>query len=408
MAQEDSRVECSITKAGVESTFDTLPSVGSIIPVSGSARVSMTNNDVPINPESPELFDAKNNVQGLQSWSLEFDHYVQVLSALLSSSTLTTPQFLKILAGWFGGQSPADGASVGGTTAASPGTATSVTLVSDANIPVGSLLQIPTANGNEVVRCTAKPGSNVLTLNPGLSTTPSANATVANMINLYPTPGVGSISSAAFQIARNDSANLQWLLTGGIPEAVSFTFTSGGALTIKVRAKGKSWSHGPLSYTVAAPSDPMGAQVVWANNAKLLLQAVATATATTISFEEISIEFDLGLDFRPDGSGAAQGASGVVRTSGRRFAKVTLKTRPDTQFITWYSAKTALQMMLSIPYGSGTSRQHVAWYIPRMVMDMHPQPDSSSGRDLYVTTYTSRIDTSLSGLLKAPAIFAVG
>jgi len=407
MAQENSRIECSISKAGVESTFNSAPSVSAIIPVSGSGRVRMTNNDVEVNRESPELYDADGFIPGLQTWELDFEHYLQVLAAQLTSGTLTTPQFLKILAGWFGGQSPAESGSVGGTTAASPGTATSVTLVSDAAVTVGELLQIPTANGMEVCRCTAKPGSNVLTLNPGLSTTPSANAAIASMVNLYPTPGVGSVSTAAFQIARNDSANLQWSLTGGIG-AVSFTFEPGKALTISIRARGKSWSHGALSYTVAVPSDPMGSPVAWANNAKLLLQAVATATATHYSFESITIEYDLGLDFLPDGGGSNQGAAGVIRSSGRRFAKVTLKTRPDTQLITWYSAKTALQLMFTVPYGSGTSRQHIAWYIPRCEIDAHPTPDSSGGRDLYSTSLSSRIDTSASGLLKAPGILAVG
>lgn len=392
---------------GVETTFNTAPSLNRVIPVSKSAKLSISGGEVANESESPELYDRKDMVAGLKSWTLDFDAYLKTLSSRLYTGTLTTPQFLKMLAAWFGGQSPADAASVGTTTSASPGTATSVNVASDTNIGVGELLQIPTANGAEVCRVSAKPGGNVLTLNPGLSTTPSASAQVAQMVNLYPTPGVGSVSSCAFQVALADSANEQYQLLGGIA-AVQFKITSGGLLTVSVRAKGKTWTRGALSITTAVASDSMGTPVGFMNNAKLLLQAIATATATGVSFEEVSIEYDLGLDFVPDASGANEGASGVIRATGREFAKVGIKAKMDTQFVTWYTSQTALQMLLSIPTGSGATRQHIAWYLPNCKIDMAPQPIESGGRRLYEFGLTSRIDTSLSGMLKTPGILAVG
>jgi predicted NUDIX family NTP pyrophosphohydrolase len=81
----------------------------------------------------------------------------------------------------------------------------------------------------------------------------------------------------------------------------------------------------------------------------------------------------------------------------------------DTQFITWYTGKTALQLLLAVPDGnSGTSRQHIAWYVPKCKIDTAPQPIESGGRRLYDISLSSRIDTSASGLLAAPALFAVG
>lgn len=407
MSQENARQECSITNAGVETTFNSLPTVSRIIPISKTAKVSLSGGEVANDAESPELFDKQNMIAGLKSWTLDFESNIKVLAAKLGSSTLTTPQFLKVLAAWFGGQSPAEGANVGATLTGSPGTATSANVVSDANITAGELIMVPTANGNEVARCTAKPGSNALTLNPGLSTTPTAAGTVCSMVNLYPTPGVGTVSSCAFQIALADSTNEQYQLLGGIA-AIQFKITSGGLLTISVRAKGKTWTRGALSITTTVSSDSMGSPVGLFNNAKLLLQTTATATATHVPFEEITIEHDLGLDFAPDAGGSGEGAGGVIRASGREFAKVGLKCKMDTQFVTWYSAQTALQLMLSVPIGSGTSRQWIAWYLPKCVIDTVPQPTESGGRRLYDLALSSRIDTSASGLLKAPAIFAVG
>ena len=408
MAQENARVECSITNCGVESSFNTAPSFSRIIPVSKTAKVKLMGGEVPNDSESPKLFDAQDMVSGLKSWELELEAYVKSLSSRLYTGTLTTPQFLKMLAAWFGGQSPADGASVGATTTGSPGTATSVNVVSDANITVGELLMIPTANGNEVVRCTAKPGSNALTLNPGLSTTPSAGAQVSQMVNLYPTDSVGSPSSCAFQVALADSSNEQYQLLGGIG-GIAFKITSGGLLTISVRARGKTWTRGALSITATVSSDSMGSPIGLMNNAKLLLQATATATATHVPFEEINIEYDLGLDFTPDAGGANEGAGGVIRSSGRSFAKINLKCKMDAQFITWYTGKTALQLLLAVPDGnSGTSRQHIAWYVPKCKIDTAPQPIESGGRRLYDISLSSRIDTSASGLLAVPGLFAVG
>lgn len=407
MSQENARVACAISNACVESTFNAVATPARIQPVLGSAKVSIKGNPAKVEVESPEYYDTKDVIQGLKSWELEFEHHVKVLASQLSTGTLSTPRFLQILAAWFGGQSPAEGATVGTTATGSPGTATVVNATSGAPFTPGELLMIQTANGMELCRLESK-ATNALTLNPGLSTTPTAGGKICNMVNLYPTPGVGSVSSCSFEVALADSANEQYQLTGGIG-AIMFKFTRGGVLTISVRARGKSWSRGALSITTTVSSDGMGSSVGWMNNAKLLLQSTATATATHVPFEEITIEYDLGLDFTPDGGGPNEGAGGVVRTGGREFAKVGLKCKMDTQFTTWFSAGTALQVLFGVPSGSGSTRQWIGWYVGNCKIDEPPQPDESTGRRLHSFSLTSRIDTSLSSsLLKAPGLYAVG
>lgn len=408
MAQENIRRVPAVTNAGVEGTYGTAATTARISPVSGSFEFDVTQDPIAVDAESAELYDHQSPVLGLKRATFKFDHHLRpAKTSPLSTSTVAYPAFVSMLKAWFGGASPADGANVGTTATASPGTSTSVNVTSDTNFTAGEWLLIQTANGLEPCRLASK-AANTLTLSPGLSTTPSANGVVANLVNLYPTPGVDSCSSVTIEHAKSDSANEQVQLLGCIAD-IEFSVAQNEIVRFMVNGRAANWNAGALSLSTSVGSDTSGSPFALASDAKLLFQDATASTATHVSFEEVSFKVSLGLEHIVDLGGSVQGTAGIARVAERMFCEVTLTLRENTSTLTDWSAGTLKRVALMIPRGSGATRQWCVFDVPRAAIEGRPKLSySSSGRMRHTVTLRSQIDTSLStALRKAPFILAL-
>lgn len=407
MAQVNNRKKDAATYAGVEGTYGTAATTARLSVISDSFEHDLTQDPIPVDCESTELFDHQSPLFGLKRATAKFGLYVRPAEAApLSTGTVTYSAQMAILKALFGGGSPADGASVGTTATGSPGTATSVNFTSASNFAAGQLCLIETANGLEPARIGSF-STNTATLSLGLSASPSAGGVIANLVNLYPTPGVDSCSSITIEHAKSQYDQNQVRLLGCIGD-VEWTFAQNDTLKCMVSVRAANWSRGALSLSTSAGQDTGGTPIAITDGAKLILQDATTATPTHVPFEEVSVKVMLGLAHVPDLGGSVQGTAGIARVGERTFAEWTITLRADEAMMTRWSAQTLTQVALMVPRGTGTSKQWAVFYSPRCVIEGKPKRSySSDGRERYVITLRSQIDTSLgSALLKAPFIFA--
>jgi len=408
VAQVNNRKKDAATYAGVEGTFGTGATTARLSPVSDSFEHELTQDPIAVDAESVELFDHQSPLFGLKGGSAKFQLYVRPAeTAPLSTGTVTYSAQLAMLKAWFGGGAPATGASTGTTTTGSPGTASVVNFTSASNFAAGQWCLIETANGLEPARIESF-ATNAATLNPCLSTTPSTSGVIANLVNLYPTPGVDSCSAVTIEHTKQSVVTNQVRLLGCIGD-VEWTITQNDTLKCTVSARAASWERGSLSLAVTAGADTGGTPIALTDGAKFLLQSSATATPTHVPFEEISIKSMLGLAHIPDMGGAIQGKAGIVRVGERMFSEWTVTLRADEAQMTAWSAQTSLQCALMVPRGTGTAKQWAIWHMPKCTIEGKPKRSfSSDGRERYVLTLRSQIDTSLgTAILKAPFIHAV-
>lgn len=408
MAQVNNRKKDAATYVGVEGTFGTGATTARLSPVSDSFEASLTQEVIAVDAESAELFDHQSPLFGLKRATAKFGLYVRPAeTAPLATGTVTYSAQLAMLKAWFGGGAPATGASVGTTTTGSPGTASVVNFTSASNFAAGQWCCIETANGLEPARIESF-ATNAATLNPCLSTTPSTSGVIANLVNLYPTAGVDSVSAVTIEHTKQSVVTNQVRLLGCIGD-IEWTITQNDTAKCTVSARAASWERGSLSLAVTVGADTGGTPIALTDGAKFLLQAVATATPTHVPFEEISIKTMLGLAHIPDMGGSIQGTAGVVRVGERMFSEWTVTLRADEAQMTAWSSQTALQAALMIPRGTGTSKQWAVWHMPRCIIEGKPTRSySSDGRERYTLTLRSQIDTTLgTAILKAPFIHAV-
>jgi len=401
MTQANFRNDDAVSNFGVESSFGVAATTSRLTVEAGSFVPRLEQAEVEVLDESPELYDDKVPLLGLKDGGCDFTAPLRMLAALLSSSTFTPAAFHELMRAAFGGMSPASGASVGGTTAASPGSATAVVLVSASNFSEGQWILIPTANGLEPARI-ASIATNTLTLNPGLSATPSANAAVSHCVTFFPDPG--SVLSGTFEHAIAGSASEQYRLRGCVVDKLALKIAQNEILKADVSLKAADWDQGTLSLSTAVASDGTGGPIAKGDGALFLLQAQGTATPTHYALEEFGVEFNLGLDHLPDLGGTKQGKSGAMRVGVRQSAVITATFAADSARISEWSGRTALQCGLHVPKGSGSSRQWAGVHMPLARIIGNPvRGKSQNGRTRYTVKIRPQIDTSLATtILKAP------
>jgi hypothetical protein len=400
MAQENVRSADAITNAGVESSFAVAATTGRLAIVSDSFEPMVDQSEVENDDESIDLYDDKVPILGLKAGGgCNFAAYWKVMSALLTTGTLTVPKFHDLVRTLMGGMSPAAGANVGGTTTASPGTATVVDLVSAANFAAGQMITIPTANGMEVARIESI-ASNALTLNPGLSTTPSANAAVAHCLTFFADPG----NALTATIEHAKSTNIQYRFLGCTGD-FEIGIARNSIITASFKMRAANFQRGALSLTTTASGDGTGGSILKGDGSVFLLQAAATATPTHYSLEEIGLKITAGMEHLPDEGGTKNGYSGVMRTGARKFAEITATFSYDAARVTEWTNRTALQCGMFVPQGSGATRQWFGFHAPLARIIGAPKPNKSGNRERLTVTLRPYIDSSkATALLKSPLV----
>lgn len=408
MAQSNIRSGDAATYVGVESTYGTLPTVRRLTPIMGTVVPGPQQADLDVMDESIYLHDRKTTARGLTDGStIPFELYARRLSPALTSGTLDAPaQYRDVVRALLGGMSPAQGGNVGATLTGSPGTTTSLNVVSAANLAVGQWITVETANGPEPARIDGISGTTIA-LKPGLSTAPSSGGAVAHCITHFLTDS--NSLSLSVQHAKAGSADEQYQFVGCTGD-MTITAARNELVRIACALRAAYWTRGALSISAAVGGDTVGAPFSPLNDGVFLLQPVATATRTNYNVEQISVAANTGMTHIPSLVGSVGGTLGVMRVAERNAVtmQVTLPMDPDQ--ITNWSGQTALQAWLQIPAGSGASRQWLIVGLPKCFVLGVPQPVASSdGRVQYQITLAAQIpDTSgATELIRSPFIFAV-
>jgi hypothetical protein len=409
MAQVNLRAADAATFVGVEGTYGTAPTVARLTPVSGTINIVPQQDELEVNDESVFLHDYRQPARGLKSTNstAELQCNIKRLAALLTTGTLAAPALYRhLVRALLGGMSPAEGGSVGATLDASPGTTTALEVLSAANLAVGQWILVPTANGREPGRIASISGTTV-TLNPGLSTAPTASGEIAHCVTTY--LNQDNSLSITLQHAKAGSADEQYEMRGCTGD-LEITVNRAELASLTARLRAAVWRQGALSLSVAAGADATGNAYASTQDAVFLLQAQATATRVNYDVEECTFRVDTGMAHVPSLSGVVEGTAGVFRVGARQAVEATVTIRMDAAQRTAWDAQTQLQLWLQIPGGSGATRQWLSVGMPRCILVGNPQPVASSdGRVRYTLTLRGQMDTAgASTLARSPFVMAVG
>jgi hypothetical protein len=127
MSQVNIRHSESASYAGIESTFGTTPSMTRIFPITSSFDPDTQQEELEVEEESIYLADYKPPIKGLKSGNPKFGCYVAPDSTILSAAASpSTPWLGLLLKALLGAE-----LSAAGSTVASSGSATAVTVASD-------------------------------------------------------------------------------------------------------------------------------------------------------------------------------------------------------------------------------------------------------------------------------------
>ncbi len=420
MAQVSHRIRDAVLYAVAESTFGTDPGSGhaQCYPVWDSVKIGPKQDELPNLEMRTDLYDRQNTVRGNKGGEFEFKAYLRPdTSQLTVATTMVTPWLGTLLKFGLGAEFPANGAATIGSAITTATSATSVIIAGGgAKFSKGTWALGQVAGAYEPVRI-INIATDTLTLNPGFSATPSV-AAFLQMHNHAPARGMST--SFALRFAQAGHASLQWSLSGCKMDSIAFDFAMGEMPSATFKGQAKSWI-GPsaLGYAAVAGTNGMASPFV-VKDAFLILQSSATATRAHYPLETAALETDLGLAYVTD-LGGVSGASGVVRTTGRDFAKMKLKTRPDVvasaieQDATWWANQTDLQAVLAIATGSGTSKRWMLADMPTCNIVGKPERAEASeglaGFEFELVSKMSSVVTSPTegnDFHRAPLVYAFG
>lgn len=384
-----------------ESTFGTDPgSPTQIYPVADSVEVKTTRDALENDELRTDLYDGQKTVHGLRKGTLKWSQYLRVdASMLTAAATATTPWALLPWRLALGAEFPTSGTVTVGDTA-SASSASSVTVGDGTKFSKGTWI-MPTVSSSYEPARVINIATNVLTLDPQTSATPTAAA--AAVVQMYNHAPARSFSkSFSFRHALNGDAGLQWLARGCKMDSVELDLSLGAIPKATFSASITQWGDATnlrapyaLGYTATAGTNAMADPAVM-RDCYLIIQAAtgtSAARAAHYSVESASLKLNLGTEFVPD-LGGVEGRGGVMRVAGRDFARLTVKARPDFTAnadlvdSSYWTAQTSLQAVLLVKQTyAGTARWHV-FDLPTCFVEAKPEFSNEGGR--LVQTFTLR------------------
>jgi hypothetical protein len=408
------RSDDAASYVGLESSFGTLPTMYRAFPITGSFAPTISQTELDVNDESIYIHDYKDPVKGLKEGGANFGYYIRPSSDQLSAGGVDTVPLYNCLAAVFGGL--AYGA---GSTTASVSTTVSATLASAAGIVEGQWV-LPTVGGTTEPCRVGSKAVETLTWDLQPSATPTAaSAACLGMYNFYPSDT--NTRSLYIQHANaNESTNEKYSFSGCTGD-VGLKFDRNGLLQADFSFKANNWSC-PSSDTIAVTvgTDTMGSPFAM-KDATVILQPKATITRTQY---EIAPGFSAKLNFGNEhtpvlggtaGTLGANGFAGRLRTGQRLFAETTLKVYADATdtatILSYWTSRTALQFVVMIPSGSGSTKRWCVLDMPHCIVVGRPKPMTDGGRRMIELTLRSkkRSTTSASGAVGRSAFnLAIG
>ena len=403
MTQVNIRHSESASYAGIESTFGTTPSMTRIFPITSSVDPAVDQEELDVDEESIYLADYKAPVKGLKSGNLKFGCYAAPASTVLSAAASpSTPWLGTLLKALLGAE-----LSAAGSTVASSGSATAVTVASGhgSRFAVGGWALFETGGAVEPGRISAI-ATDALTLDLAISAAATSSGIVSNCYQYYWTEG--NTQALTIQHALIGDSAHQWTFNG-CTGGWGLKLDRNGLLRVDFDLKVASWT-GPSaqSLTTTVGSNGMGSP--WSmRDATCILQAYNTTTRTHYPLHSVSCKFADGLEHIPE-LGGVEGKTGVMRTSGRKGTEFTVRFQSDqVRDATDWVSRTVLQLVVMVPQGSGTSKRWFILDVPRAVIVGKPKLVKEGGFTLTEITLRPQINTSGStALARAPYKIAIG
>jgi hypothetical protein len=387
----------SATYVGVESSFATLPTMYRAFPITGSFEPTIEQTELEVNDESIYLDDYKDPVLGFKSGGCKLSYYVRPSSDQLSSGGgggVATIPLYNFFTALFGINGTSAGA---GSTTASVNTTVDATLADASSINEGQWV-LPTVSGTTEPCRVGTKSTNTLTWDLGPSTTPTASsAACLGMYNWFPANNNTSSLYVQYAVA-NESTNEKYSFSGCTGD-MALKFDRNGLLQVDFDLKANNWSC-PSSDTIAVTvgTDTMGTPFAL-KDATVILQSASTTTRTQKEIVSFSAKLNMGMVHNQALNGTAgtlgaNGNIGVMRTSGRMFAEATVRLYGDTTdtatYLSYWTSRTALQFVVMIPSGSGSTKRWFVFDMPKCIVVGRPKPVSDGGRRMIELTLRSK------------------
>lgn len=352
MAANNEITTTGTTYLGIESTYNSTPTMTRVFPRRGGTRKE-AQPAVPVETLTTHTEVREPSVLAYKSCESSIPFDARVHATLLNDAAGTpTRSWLGVpLAGVLGGESLHAGSKI---IAGSTATVLKVTATQGARFNVLDGILVTVAGVNEFAVIKSIAGDD-LTLMFALSAVPSVGADVFACAAYFPKDQHSD--SLTFQHARAQNANSQWT-HNGCTGSLALDLPRGGMVGLTFNLQGASWT-GPSAQGIDATSP--GSQTMSAPFANVralqILQPISTTTRVHVPFESISIGLDCGMSLIED-VGGNEGRVGPMRTSFAASADIVL--RNDPAWRSSWDPSTVYQLVHCVYQGSGTARRAVA------------------------------------------------
>lgn len=401
MSAEHIRTAEAATYVGIESTFGTTPSMVRAFPITDTFEPDLEQAEVDNLDESIYLWDVKNPVKGLKDGSAKLGFHIRSSgNRLTSGATPATPWLGNVLKACFGTELAA-----AGSTIQSSSTSTSIIVGTGhgSRFEAGQPILVDVGGVPEPTWVSSI-STDTLTLGLALSASPTTGEDVINCYTYYPT--ASNTYSLALQHAMAGSSNHQWTLNGCSVDC-QFKLERNKIPQLDVALKAATWT-GPSdqSISTALGSNGMGDPFVVADGL-VILQSNATSTRTHYPLRSMTVKLNHGMGHIEELAGGTQGKTGMMRMGQRVFAEIDLAMATDTALdSSLWTNRTDLQLFVSIPQGSGSTKTWMTFFLPKAIVVGKPKFKRDGGVATTTCKLVAKINTS--GNINKPFYFAIG
>lgn len=405
MAQISKRSKEAATFVGRESAFATLPgTMYRAFPVENSFGTELEQKEIENVDERTTLYAVLPTVRGLQDGKLKLEFYGKVHSSQLIAGASPSPNYMtEVLDAAWGYTGAGEGSLV---TAGSTTTVVNVSTGDGSNFEVGQWIGIEAGATNTLEPCRiVSIATDALTVYPPMSTAPLAGDIVVNSVTVA--PSVTHDGTLYVQHAMVGDSSMQWSLKGNTAN-IGFEVKRNEIFKLMVEGAVGSFV-GPenQSISTAVDSDTLTSPFV-VRDALVLFRASGTSVAnrTAYPLAEFSVKTNGKMEHIAE-LGGTEGKLGAFRKGQRLFAEATLKFRYDGSIdsSTW-SAQTAMQCVVIVPKGSGTSKRFIAIDLPYTYIVGKPKIVNEDGMVYFEITLHASEDSSIASpttdLMSAP------
>jgi hypothetical protein len=387
------------TTVGDESTFGTVAGTLKRIYPKEGISLQISQQEVEDMSESIYLFDQKDTVSGYKSGEAKINMYLAPSGSAIAVSDVpayTNSGDSIILKNVFGGYAAS------GSSGISTGTSSTITVDDGGKFAIGQWVLVPYSSQLYPCKITGI-STNVLSLYPYLPGSPTSGSTCVNMENFYPTENYAG--SFSLEHAKAEDSSVQYRLLGCIANG-NIKISKGENLMFEADVKAADWAFGSLSISVAEGTNSRTAPM-FANDAMVLLQPVATTTRTNYTLLSMDLKTEFSNTFLEE-FGGVQGKTGPVRNGKRGIVELTVKLAFDPDQYARFDTKTSMFFAYAASKGTGTSKRFVVVDVGNCVFKDLPKISEDNGIMYLEGTLVGKLNTPhTTDLSRAPIVLAM-